>query len=263
MELLKDAVKDFSDEELMNQFLNHREEYTPEAFSIIETEVNLRKIDKDQYVKKPAVQIKKGKLSLDSDDFVQFEHTFTRSDLLIAISILKEHEVLFFADNPSSVDFLPIETEASKRFYIHVHKEHAEKAHELLDEHFEKMGSEYLCRYSSTKDQLRSFNFHDIHISEKEVKELIDVGFSTEEVKVITSYGKRLLSEVETIEEQRVIFFYDSIEPLLKLLQNDTIKLTRTDLLTILEILQIYCDDPQFPEHMDEAILTLLSFFTE
>lgn len=263
MELLKETVKDFCDEELMNQYLNHRDEYTPEAFSIIENEVNLRKIDKDQYVKKPVAQIKKGRLSLNSEDFVQFEHTFTRSDLLMAVSILKEHELLFFADNPSSVDFIPIETEASKRFSIHVHKEHAGKAHELLDEHFEKMGSEYLCRYSSAKDQLKSFNFHDIHISEKEVTELIDVGFSTEELKVITDYGKRLLSEVETIEEKRVIFFYDSIEPLFELLQNDTNKLTRTDLLAILEILQIYCDDPQFPEFMDEAILTLLSFFSE
>lgn len=263
MELLKETIKDLSDEELINQFLNHREEYTPEAFSIIEEEVNSRNIDKSLLEKKPEVETKRGQLSLDSDDFIQFENTFTRSDLMVAISILKEHEILFYADNPNSVDFIPIESEILKRFSIHVHKEHADKAHQILDEHFEKTGSDYLSRYCGTKDQLKSFNFHDIRISEKEAKEQIDVGFSSEEIEAITSYGQRLLAEVDTIEEQRVIFFYDSVEPLLDLLQKNTDKLTRSDLLTVLEIMQIYCDDPQFPEFMDEAILTLLSFFNE
>jgi hypothetical protein len=263
MELLKDTIKNFSDEELIDQYLNHREEYTPEAFSVIEKEVNSRNIDKNLLEKKPAVEIKRGVLSLDSDDFIQFENTFSRSDLMAAISILKEHGILFYADNPTSIDFIPLESELIKRFSIHVHKEHAEKAHQLLDEHFEKVGSDYISRYCGTKDQLKSFNFHDIRISEKEAKELIDVGFSPEEVEVITRYGQRLLTEVDTIEEQRVVFFYDSVEPLLELLQKNAKKLTRSDLLTVLEILQIYCEDPQFPEFMDEAIMTLLSFFND
>ncbi|NLL14977.1 MAG: hypothetical protein GX267_16355 [Fibrobacter sp.] len=263
MELLKETIKDFSDEELINQYLNHRGEYTPEAFSTIEEEVNSRNIDKSLLEKKPEVEIKRGQLSLDSDDFIEFENTFSRSDLMMAISILKEHGILFYADNPNSVDFIPLESELLKRFSIHVHKEHTEKAHQLLDEHFEKVGSDYLSKYCGTKDQLKSFNFHDIHISEKEAKELIDVEFSSEELEVITNYGQRLLAEVETIEKQRVVFFYDSVEPLLELLQKNADKLTRTDLLTVLEILQIYCDDPQFPEFMDEAIMTLLSFFNE
>ncbi len=262
MDLLKQTIKDFSDEELINQYLNHQGEYTPEAFSIIEEEVNSRNIDKNLLRKKTEVEIKKGQLSLDINDFVQFENTFSRSDLMLAISILKENEILFYADNPNSVDFIPLESEILKRFSIHVHKEHTEKARQLLDEHFEKVGSDYLSKYCGTKDQLKSFNFHDISISEKEAKELIDVGFSSEEVEVITRYGKRLLAEVDAIEEQRVVFFYDSVEPLLNLLQKNTDKLTRNDLLAVLEILQIYCDDPQFPKFMDEAITTLLSFFT-
>ncbi len=263
MNLLRETLKDCSDEELINQYFNHREEYTPEAFSIIEEEVNSRNIDEGLLEKKPEVEIKRGQLSLDSDDFILFENTFTRSDLMAAISILKEHEILFYADNPTSVDFLPIESEILKRFSIHVHKEHSEKAHQILDEHFEKVGSDYLSRYCGAKDRLKSFNFHDIRISEIEAKELIDVGFSSEEIEVITSYGQRLLSEVDTIEEQRVIFFYDSVEPLVESLQKNTDKLTRSDLLTVLEVLQIYCDEPQFPEFMDEAIMTLLSFFNE
>lgn len=262
MDLLKESIKDFSDEDLIDQYLNHREEFTPEAFSIIENEINLRKIDTSKS-EASAPKVKRGIINLDSEDFVQFEHTFSRSDLLMAVSILRENEILFFADNPSSNDFIPIETEASMQFSIHVHKDHIEKAHELLDEHFEKVGSEYLSRYCSAKDQLKSFNFHDIKIAEEEVNELIDVGFSDEEIEVITRYAKRLLKEVDTIEQQRVIFFYDCIEQLLELLEENSSKLIRSDLLTILEILQIYCDDPDFPSSMDEAIQTILSFFAE
>lgn len=264
MEQLRDMVKDYSDEELTDQFVNHRDEYTPEALNILEEEIKLRQIDTSKIEKKPTKTVKQGTLNLDSDDFLQFEHTFSRTDLILASSVLKDNSILFFADNPSSVDSIPIESESAKRFSIHVHKEFAEKAHELLDEHFEKVGAEYLSRYSSPRDRLRSFNFHDIRISEQEAKELIDVGFSGDEIRVIDTFGNRLLVEVDKIEQEqeRVVFFYDSIEPLLDTLKKSSnSRLNRSDLLTILEILQIYCDDPEFPETMDEAILTLLSFF--
>jgi hypothetical protein len=82
---------------------------------------------------------------------------------------------------------------------------------------------------------------------------------------VISRYGQRLLTEVEDIEQkqQRVVFFYDSIDPLLDALKKKKYKLTPTDLLTVLEILQVYCDDPDFPSSMDDAILSLIDFFVE
>jgi hypothetical protein len=38
---------------------------------------------------------------------------------------------------------------------------------------------------------------------------------------------------------------------------------TRSDLLAILEIFQVYADDPALPASMDEAIAHLLAFFID
>jgi hypothetical protein len=59
-----------------------------------------------------------------------------------------------------------------------------------------------------------------------------------------------------------VLFYYDSIEPLIERLQESgRTTLSRSDLLTTLEILQVYVDDPALPSSMEEAISQLLSFF--
>jgi hypothetical protein len=170
MEGLRDIIKEYSDEELLDQYINHHDEYVPQALELIENEIKIRKIDTDAISKNSVPVPKQGAFNMNSKDFVLFEHTFTKIDLLIASSILRENEVIFFADNPSSSDFIPTETENSQRFSIHVHKQFEQKAHELLDEHFEKAGAQYLSKYTDAKDRLKTFNFHDIRISEKEAK---------------------------------------------------------------------------------------------
>lgn len=263
MEELREIIKEYSDDYLFEQFTNHQNEYTPEALEMIKEEMKLRNINLEEK-KKPNSPVKHKIFNLDSDDFFQFDDTFSRTDLIIAISILKDNDIIFFSDNPSSVDSYPIESEAQKRYKIYVHKDFIEKTDELLSEHFENKDGIYLSKYFKPLDRLKSFNFHDIRISDKEAKELIDVGFSEDEVQVICNYGNRLISEIDTIERQRVIFFYDSVEPLIdKLKNNSATRLNRPDLLAILEILQIFCDYPDFPTSMDETIMTLLNFFLE
>jgi hypothetical protein len=90
------------------------------------------------------------------------------------------------------------------------------------------------------------------------------VVLTPEEKETVIRLGKRVLDEGDAIEQQqeRVIFYYDSIESLITLLSAKTeARLTRTDLLTILEILQIFCDDPAFPPFMEESAGALLAFF--
>ena len=87
---------------------------------------------------------------------------------------------------------------------------------------------------------------------------------AADEKEIITAFGNRLLREAEAVEkaQERILFYYDAIEPLTGLLQEpDRSSLSRNDLLAILEILQIYADDPALPPSMDEAISQLLSFF--
>jgi hypothetical protein len=88
--------------------------------------------------------------------------------------------------------------------------------------------------------------------------------FTSEEKNTITAYGKKVLEEYERIEaeQSRVIFYYDTIESLCDHLSDEEeLSLTRTELLTILEILQIFVDNADFPSFMEESIATLLSFF--
>ena len=121
-------------------------------------------------------------------------------------------------------------------------------------------------KHSGVKERLKAFNFHDLHITEQQAYELLEVSFTEKENEVIVSYGNRLLSEADEIEDkqERVLFYYDSIEALTEKLQsNEAGHLNRSDLLAILEILQVFCIEDDFPAFMDESISTLLGFFTE
>ena len=85
-----------------------------------------------------------------------------------------------------------------------------------------------------------------------------------EEKKVIVTYGNRLLKEADQIEQdqQRLLFYYDCIEEVLAdLVDKEKLLMSRSDLLTILEILQVYCEEPGFPTNMDGMISSLLKFF--
>ncbi len=264
MEQLKEEIKNFSDELLLNQFIHHQGEYTPEAVAILNAEIKRRNLDIEKTIEQLKKQENSEMIHLDSKDFLQFDHIFTRIDFELASVILRDNKIPFYADNPQSSNTLPLENEAEKPFLIHVHKTAIEQAHELLDEHFEKIDGKYQLKKMSIKEQLKAFSFHELHLSQKEAAEIVKVVLTPEEKEIIIRYGKRVLEEGDRIEQQqdRVIFCYDSIETLFGHFSHDEEQsLTKTDLLTILEILQIFSDDPEFPSLMDESILTLLSFF--
>ncbi len=268
MEDLKTSVKTFSNDYLLEQFIDCQEEYTPDALRLLKCEIDNRKISQeeiDAYLKRKDVGVDESK-SLDIGDFVQFNHSFSRTDILLAISVLRDSKVVFYVDNPSSSDTIPLESEATKRHTIHVQKDYVTKAHELLDEHFVKQDGNYSFRYAGAFDRLKSFSFYDLHLTELEAAESIECDFKPDERKIIIAYGKRLLDEVDTVEEKqdRVVFYYDSIEPLLEYISDESnTAFCRSDLLTIMEILQIYCTESDFPQSMNDAVATLLSFFLD
>ncbi|NLD99085.1 MAG: hypothetical protein GX640_04365 [Fibrobacter sp.] len=266
MDKLSESVKDFSDEYLLDQFQNHKDDYTEGALKILGEEVERRNLDINKNIaEKLSNKTSKEQIRLDKDDFNVFDHTFSYTDLLLATAVLRENDVIFFVENPNS-DTLPLENQAVKRFSICVHKSSEAKAHEILDEHFVKSDGQYSLKNSDIRERLKSFSFHDLQITENDAKEPLDVAFSDAEIRIITGYARRLLSEVDEIEEKqgRVVFYYDAIEPLIELLEETDEKvITRNELLAILEILQIYCSDPGFPDMIDETISALLGFFYE
>ena len=265
MSELRSAIRELGDQELITQYLHHKEEYTAEALEIMKEEVGRRGLDEFSSVADAGdTQEETPVLSFRSEDFARFDHTFSRTDLLLASAILREHAIPFFADNPTSTDTIPIESELEKQYTINIPKTFVEKAHELLDEHFVKADNKYLLKYSGARDRLKAFNFHDIHLTESESLEEVGVTLSQGEKQTVISLGQRLLGEAEAVEErqERVLFYYDSIEELIARLQSPAAStLEKNDLLTILEILQVYADDPALPASMDEAIVQILNLF--
>jgi hypothetical protein len=264
MDQFKEVIRNYTDEQLFDQYTRHREEYLPEVQALLDAEFKKRNLDTRQTAPSDGAEPEIETIHLDSKDFKPFDHVFNRIDLQLATAILRENGIVFYIDNPKSTDTIPLEDEASKPFTIHVHERVFDKAHELLDEHFEKSDGRYRAKNMGVKDRLRSFSFNDLHLSEIEAAEIIEVDFTAEEKSAIVAFGKKVLEECDKIEaeQSRVIFYYDTIEDLIGHLSSDgELLLSRTELLTILEILQIFLDDAAFPSFMNESISTLLSFF--
>jgi hypothetical protein len=264
MSELLNTIRDFSDEQLRNAFFREKDQYTDEAMEIIRVEFMKRGLTQEpgDVKKEEAVST----IRLKSEDFVRFDYSFSRTDLVLATAVLRDNSVAFFVDNPTSSDIIPFENESEKRYSILIHKSFIDKSHELLDEHFVKADNKYLLKYTGARDRLRAFNFNDIHLTEKAAGEELDVAFSADEINIIIALGIRLLKEAEQIEnkQERVLFYYDCIEPLIgRLREHGRTSLSRNDLLTVLEILQVYADDPCLPPSADEAIFQLLAFFLQ
>jgi hypothetical protein len=265
MNEIRDTIREFSDEQLRTAFFREKDQYTDAAIEIIRSEMFKRGLSEEP--DEEAIQEERAAaVRLNSEDFVRFDCSFSRMDLTLAAAILRDNGVPFFVDNPTSSDSIPTETEAGQSYSLLIHKNSLDKAHALLDEHFVKSDRSYLLKYTEARDRLRAFNFNDIHLTEKVANEVLDVDLDAGEKSIIVALGKRLLQEAEQIEkkQERVLFYYDSIEPLIARLQEaGRTALSRNDLLTIIEILQVYADDPALPPAMDEATHQLLAFFMQ
>ena len=260
---IRAAIGEFTDEHLLQEYFHDQNAYTAEALAVMREEIERRGLKETQPTG-DAQGAESAAVQLNTEDFIRFDHSFSRTDLLLATAVLREHDIPFFPDNPTSTPTIPIENESEMRYTIRIHSSFADKAHELLDEHFTKADNRYLLRYTGARERLKAFNFSDIRLSENEAAEELEVAFAPDEKSAIVSFGQRLLGEADAVElaQERVLFYYDSIEPLIERLEDASrTTLTRSDLLTTLEILQVYVDDPALPASMDEAILQLLSFF--
>jgi hypothetical protein len=261
---LRETISDFTDRELVEACYRKKEDYTPEAMAIIREEIERRGLTEAVVEEAGEKAVDPATLRMGSEDFVVLDHFFSATDLLLASAVLRDNAVPFFTDNPSSTGMLPIETEAAKQFKVHIHKDFVAKAHELLDEHFALEGNRYLLRYEGARARLRAFNFHDLQPVEPTEHEDFEVSLTEEEKGVVIALGRRLQQEADTIEKEqdRILFYFDSIDSLLEqLAETGNTALSRNDLLTLLEILQVYIDDPALPPFMDEAISQLLSLF--
>jgi hypothetical protein len=266
---LHDTIKGYSNSELIIQYKLHRDEFTEQAVGMMKTEIEARGIGDDEIAK--TLEEAQG-IEEESPVFVHYDKKlfspldggFSTNDSILVRSMLAENKIPFFVDTSSSIlPFMGEELDAHLVMF-NVHNDSLEKAKTLIAEHFDLAGKRYVLKFSDVKTRLKSLNFYEIPHAVLESKEIVEVGFSKAEKDIIITFGSRLLTEADDIEarQNRVIFYYDNVEDLAqRLASGETLRLNHADLLTALEILQIYCDEPDFPAAADGIIEALLGFF--
>jgi hypothetical protein len=266
---LHDTIKKYSNLELIIQYRLHRDDYTDEAIGLMKSEIEARGIGEEE-IERTLEEARGGEeeapvfVHYDKKLFSPLEGGFSTNDSLLVRSMLSENKIRFFVDASSSI--LPFTGDELDAHLVQfsVQNDSLEKAKSIISEHFDLTGKRYVLKFSDVKTRLKSLNFYEIPHAVLESKEIVEVAFSKAEKDIVVTYGKRLLDEADGIEagQNRVIFYYDNVEDLTeRLAGEEPVSLNHADLLTALEILQIYCDEPDFPAAANGIIEALLGFF--
>lgn len=269
---LQERLQSYSTPFLLEQYVHQRGEYTPEAIAVIEREIarrNINQSDIDDFAKKSLIgdEGMAGNVEVrhfKRDDFVKLDGAFAKSEGALIRAMFAEEDIPYFMD--ASVTISPLATQEVKQLvHVYVHKDSLDKAVSLVATHFDHADGVFTVKYSGTRDRLKSFSFQDIQHAELDAADIVDVSFSHEEREVLLRYAHRLPEEIDGIEstQDRIVFFFDNVEELAARLSDDDASLSKTDLFTALEILQIYCDEPDFPQAGLGIAEALLSFFVQ
>lgn len=262
MSEISEKIKEFSDEFLLEQFNNRRHEYTDEAIALMQEEIALRNLN-GKPLDKNEVSVNEESEEID-DELIPIDNKFNRTDLVLAQSILTEEKIPFFVTSSTQSSALPMESETINSFSIHIPKSQLDKANECLNRHFHTKDGIYSAKYSNIKERLKSLCFYEIDLTGKELDEEVDVQFSPQESTDIRRYIEKLASEAETIEQNsgRVLFYVDNLQDCLNHInEKNRSSFPRGDLLAILEAMQVYCDNEDFPQTLEKTAEVLLKFF--
>ncbi|MBD3243810.1 MAG: hypothetical protein GF331_24675 [Chitinivibrionales bacterium] len=258
---LEQVIQGYENDYLLEQYFVKHDEYEQEALEAMQREIERRGFTEEQLApyreeQSPDDDASEGEQA----QFVPFDDTFSRTDLLLVHTILRDGGVAFYVDNPPST-VVPLAAESDRRYKIHVRADKAAEAHELLDQHFHREDGEYRLKHTSVHDRLRGFSFLEVRLSQVELDEEVTLELSEQEREAIAGYGKRLMGDIETVEQQRPVFHFDNVEPVVQRVEAGGGSLRMIDLLTVLEVLQIYCDEPGFPPALVDAAGVLLDLF--
>jgi len=269
MENLREMLADYSDEQLVDEYNKRRGDYTEEAQKVLEEEIAKRGISLE------AAQESKSKRQtakiedvlapgtrVGREDFVPLHLVFAKKDVLTANAMLRDSKVPYFVEVCDEKD----QSAGLETFKVCVYKDAIEEAAAIIEEHFREdtENGKYVLRDSDVINRLKSFSFYDITFSDAIANEKLDTSFCGQESAVLITLAQAIIEEAETIEEEheRVVFFYDSMEPLISKLEKNS-GFTRTDFLAILELCQIYCEDERYNPVLNQTVSSILSFFLE
>ncbi len=260
----RERIKEFSDEFLLEQYHNNRHEFTPETIIIMEEEIAARNLaEKPEAVNDDSSQQDELEQQL-KEEFLPIDHGFSQTDLPLATEILAEASIPFYVKDSQSSGTIVLESEVMHTFMLFVPESLLEKSQKHLDELFDKSEGRYAVKYSTVKDRLKAFCFHEAPLTWNELQEEIEVHFSATESADILKLMKRFSQEADTLEQQseKVFFYVDNLQECSQhLTDKERTHFPKTDLLTIIEVLQVYCDDAAFPPALDTTAEVLLDFF--
>jgi hypothetical protein len=264
-EQLKESIRAFTTQHLLQQYYQKQQEYSPEALAIMKAEIDSRDIsDQDMapFTQTTADELQVPAATESAEPFVALQNGFSRTDALLAHAMLQEAQIPFYIKTTQPSSVLPLQSVSALYHVVHVPQNRLDETTELLEQHFHPQQGMYLPSFESTTDRLRGFNFIDTQLSELQMAQKVAVQFSAPESKILSAWAGRLLDEADAIEEQRgqPLFYYDNLEALQSHLKKSTASLTMMDLMTIIELMQIFCDEEDFGAHLEEAAAGLLDF---
>ena len=258
---LEQIVRNYDTPYLLEQFYVRREEYSDQALGIMEKEIARRDIS-DEELEPYRAESAESEPATTEQEFVKLEDTFSRTDLVLVHAMLRDARIPFYVDNPAST-VVPLASGTEQRFTIHVPASEEARARELIEQHFHCEQGEYRLRHTGTRDRLRGFSFNEVGMSEAQLEQEVEVTLSPEEADGIKQLGRRLLGEIEQVEreQERVVFHFDNVEGMLERLEPGRATMSMVDLLTVMEVLQIYCDDAAFPPSLLQVAASLMEVF--
>jgi len=271
-EELAQVVSKYSNEFLLEQYVYLRDQYTQEAIAIIENEISKRGITKD-HIKEfvgqhlGEEQGETGNVSvkhLKREDFAIVEGLFLARDGNLIRTMLSDEKILHFIEAaPDTAPHPPVTTKQCIQLYVHTDSKDA--AMVLINSHFDCTDNVFSIKYSDIAGRLNAFTFQDITHGDIDDAVIEGIDLSKKEKDVLVCFGRKLINEIDAIEsqQQRIVFFFDNCEDLIEKLESNDCALTKTDLLTALEVLQIYCKDEAFDGDAASIAEELLDFFTQ
>ena len=268
---LKKTIQEFGDDFLLSQLFHNRAEYTADAIALMESEVAARKISAEVIdgAKKVSDAVVSGidsGTSFTRDQFVALEHRVALSDIFLVQAILEEHKIPAYIKAFDSSNILPLESESEAEdhlFEVLVPPDRINDALSLTGEHFDVADGRLKVRYAGMKDRLKAVNFCELRLTPQQIAAQMPVEMTTDERSLLSGLAARLIDEVDAVEQrqERVVFYYDSLEELIERFgKRGTLVCTFADFCAILEVLQIYCDDIDFPESLNTIAGVLLDF---
>ncbi len=262
MSQLRDRIKSLDDADLISDRFEKTGSFSEEALAFMDEEIARRGLAVP--LAPSAVSEIASEEEPITEEIVKLPAGFTIADAPILRSIFMESEIPFTISDATNTDTLPLESETEAHFVMWVPQSRLDEATQIVHEHFDNLGHVYVRKGGTIREMLASFDFADVHFTPSAMEEIIDAEFTKDESAALVKLLVRLRDDVDAVEEKlgRFLFHYDNLDHCENRLVANNAGYSRADFLAMLEVMQAYADDPEFPEQLDSVAKSLIELFS-